>query len=89
MISAIQFTLASPAMTRTGLLGWVRATLNGHLGIDGLAVRRTRSGRLVVTFPTRIDGLGNEHALVWPLDQATRGEIEAQVFEALGLEVAP
>ena len=79
----VAFTPAPQYLQRTGLLGWVTATLNGHLGLDGLAVRRTADGSRTLTFPTRIDGRGREHALVWPLDDGTRREIESVVFKAL------
>ena len=54
-----------------------------RLKLDGVAVRRTLSGRLALSFPERRDGNGRSHALVRPFDDATRRAIEVQVFSAL------
>ena len=82
-IGDVAFTPAPETMRALGLLGWVRATLDERLGLDGLAVRRSRDGRLVLSFPTRVDGQGRSHAIVWPLDDRVRRELEVRVFAAL------
>ena len=81
-IRDVRFTPASPADVATGLLGWINCTY-GSLRLDGLALRRTRTGRFVVTFPTRIDGAGREHHFIRPLDDRARRSIESQVLLAL------
>jgi hypothetical protein len=66
-----------------GLVGFVSCTINGMLRLDGLALRRTRDGRHSITLPRR-----HGHPIVRPLQAAWMRELEAQVFEALGLEAA-
>jgi len=74
-----------------GLLGWASFELYGHVRLDGVAVRRTRDGRLTLAFPERRDATGRRHPVVRPLNDEARREIEQQVFAALGLdaEAAP
>jgi hypothetical protein len=61
--------------------------LNGTLKIDGVTLRRTRDGRLTLSYPARRDRDGVEHFAIKPLGDQARVEIERQVFEALGLAV--
>jgi len=75
----LRLTRAPRHLARIGLLCWARGRLGGVL-VDGLAVRRTRRGRLVVTWPTRRDAGGRVHRLVWPLDCAVREAVRAQVL---------
>src|SRR5262245_23693969 len=65
--------------------GWVSATMNGSLRFDGISVRRTADGRLALSFPARRDTTGKQHPYLRPLDDATRRDIEHQIFAALGL----
>lgn len=81
-VSEITFTPAPASLRAQGLLGWVSVTL-GELRLDGIAVRRTRDGRVVVTFPGRRDGRGHRHAVVRPTTDSTRRAIEAQVIAEL------
>ncbi|MCC7171370.1 MAG: hypothetical protein IT459_13060 [Planctomycetes bacterium] len=83
VVSDVAFVMASPTLHATGLLGWARFTIDGRLGLDGVAVRRTRGGRLALSFPERVDAHGRAHAFVRPLDPATRLAIEVQVFDVL------
>lgn len=82
-VTDIAFSIAPASMQARGLLGWARFTLDGLYGIDGVGVRRTRGGRLALSFPERVDAHGHAHAFVRPLDPATRLAIEVQVFDAL------
>jgi len=84
-IDKIELTTAGPELAETGLLGWVRCRLNGVLQLSCIALRRTRDGRHVLSFPARTDAAGERHFIVRPLDDRTRIEIERQVFAALGL----
>lgn len=81
----IRFVGASPAYAASGLLGWLSFSV-GPLRLEGVTLRRTATGRLALSFPARQDRLGIAHAIVRPLDDATRRAIEAQVFRALGFE---
>ncbi len=91
LVSGEIFTAAPPQLRKTGLLGWVTFVIGHALQFDGVAVRRTRNGRLTLSFPVRHDSTGRQHSIVRPTDAAARREIESQVFAALGLseESAP
>jgi len=85
-IANVRFTAAKATAIESGLIGWVSCILNNSLQLDGLALRRTRSGRPVLSFPSRLDSAGRQHFYLRPLDDRTRREIERQVFEALGMK---
>ena len=85
VITRVEFHPAANDFIETGLLGWVQFDLDGHVRIDGVTVRRTRDGRLTLSFPAP-----RQRALVAPLNDQTRGSIERQVFDALShLGVTP
>ncbi len=88
-ISSVDFAPSSPGERDTGLLGYVSFCLNGGLRIDGVTLRRTGDGRLVLSFPAKPGLTGAQFFYVRPLDSRTRREIERQVFRALKLEDAP
>ena len=54
-----------PARRTNGLVGYLSLRVAG-LHLDGLTLRRTRSGRLAVSFPVRRDGSGRRHPIVRP-----------------------
>ena len=87
-ISNVRFSAGTPAMVAQGVLGFVAATVNSALRIDGVAVRRTRDGRLTLSYPAREDNSGRQHALFCPINDEVRREIEDRVFQALGIEEA-
>lgn len=76
------WTPASVDDTRTGLLGFVAARY-GDLILDGIVVRRTTDGRFELSYPVRTDRRGLRHAVVRPLDDAAREEIERDVLRQL------
>lgn len=78
--------VAASAMDRARGLLFFAAFTYGALRLDGVAVRRTRDGRLALSFPVRHDRHGRHHALVRPIDDAARRALEAQVFAALDLK---
>jgi DNA-binding cell septation regulator SpoVG len=82
-ISEVRFVPSFPEEQAAGLLGWTSFNLSGALRIDGVSVRRTREGRIYLSFPRRRDGSGREHDVLTPLDRRAREEIEAQVLSAL------
>ena len=84
-ISDIQFKAAGPNETRRGLHGWISCILNGRVLLDGLTLRRTRSGRTTLSFPSRLDKSGRKHFYIRPLDNAARRVIERQVLQALNI----
>jgi hypothetical protein len=85
-VTDLRFSEAPEAATRTGLLGWVRFTLNDLVVIDGATLRRTRDNRLTLSFPVRYDARGAQFFAVRPLNSAARFAIEEQVFSALGIK---
>lgn len=83
LVSGVRFNSASLHDMRRGLVGYATFILNGDVRIDGVAVRRSRQGRLYLAFPARRDALGIDHPLVQPLGCQVRHQIERQVLEAL------
>jgi hypothetical protein len=82
-ISDIRFAPARPELRSTGLLGWVCCALNGELQIDGIALRKGRDGRHLLSFPRRVDSSGVEHDYIKPLSNGVRDAIEGQVIDEL------
>lgn len=87
-LGQVTFSAAPESVRLTGLLGWVSLVVDGSLKIDGITVRRTRAGRLALSFPTRHDRTGRQHPLVRPVDARARRQIEGAVLDALGMTTA-
>ena len=85
-LSNVEFTATREADARRGLLGWVAFVLANTLLVESVAVRRTRSGRLVLSFPRRADRHGNARYDCRPVDDAARASIESLVIAALDLK---
>ena len=85
-VTDVRFAEAPDGHQRLGLLGWIRFTLNDAVVVDGVTLRRTRDGRVTLSYPVRHDARGAQHAIVRPIDDAARHAIEAQVFAALHLD---
>lgn len=85
-IDNVRFQAASPTEVKSGLLGWVSCVLNQSLKLNDLAVRRTRSNRLALSFPARTTKTGRQRFYLHPLDDRSRREIERQVFEAIAMK---
>ena len=77
-VSDVRLVRGTPNDAERGLLGYVGLTVNGSFRIDGLTLRRMRSGRIGVAFPRHRGGFR-------PLDDDARRAIEAQVLAALYL----
>ena len=84
-ITDVRFSAASMADVESGLIGWVSCRLNGAVGIDGIALRRTRQGRLTLSFPCRRDASDRQHFYVRPVDREARQLFELQIFRSLAL----
>jgi hypothetical protein len=78
--SLVEFTPATPREQRTGLLGYVRLSY-GDLVLDGLTLRRTASGSLSVSYPSRRDRQGGRHPYFEPADPAKRADFERWFLE--------
>jgi DNA-binding cell septation regulator SpoVG len=85
-IADVSFVRASAADVRRGLVGYVSLSIDGALRLDGIALRRTIDGDIVLSFPTRIDRRGHEHALVRPLSDEIRRAIERDVLHEIALQ---
>jgi hypothetical protein len=85
-IANVRLTTSSPEDVGLGLLGWVSCVLNGTVRLDGLTLRRTRHGRLTVSFPVRLDGKGRRHSMISPIDDRARRMIEREILAQLGFE---
>ena len=89
-VTDVRLIDATTRDVRRGLVGYVSCVLNGSVHLE-LTLRRTRMGRPAISFPTRRDARGREHAVVRLLRKEDRRWIEAEVFRALGIrqEVGP
>ena len=83
-VSDVRLTDASARDVRRGLVGFVSCILNNAVHLE-VTLRRTRAGRPAISFPTRRDAHGREHAVVKLLRKEDRRWIEAEVFRALGI----
>ena len=81
-ISEIRFIPASEKFESTGLLGWASFVLGDLVGM-AVGVRRTRDGKIALSFPSRRDGNGILHQSVWPHDDEARVDIESRVIATL------
>jgi hypothetical protein len=84
-VSEIRFLPATAIERATGLLGFVSFLINDGLRLDGVTVRRTLAGAFCLSWPTRMDRLGAKHALIRPITDEARRDLEAQVLGALGI----
>lgn len=88
-LSGLRFTPAPPDNADCGLLGFVSFILADAVVLDCVAIRRTRDGRVVLSFPLKHDQAGRQHSLVRPVNDAARQAITRAVVEALQLREGP
>lgn len=81
-ITDVAVTVAPDDDRRSGLLAYLAVTVNRALRVTGLALRRSSAGELYVSFPARTDDAGR-HAILHPIDEKARLEIERQIFAEL------
>jgi hypothetical protein len=79
-VSRVRFIPGTERDVRAGLLGWASFLVDGGLELAGVAVRRTQTGRLALSFPVRDDGWGRRWPYIRPVDDATRMAIEKAVI---------
>jgi len=82
-ITDLRFTPAPRWWQDKGLLGWASGVLENRLDVGGIGVRRARDGAYTLTFPGEKDRNGRVHHHLWPVDQESRLELEAQVIGEL------
>ncbi len=83
VVERVTFTPATEHDRRSGLLGWVRVEIGGVVVIDSVAVRRTRRGRIALSFHVSTTRAGRRRAIAHPIDRAAHVEIERQVVAEL------
>ncbi len=80
-VSNVRFTPAPAIDAQLGLLGYIAVTI-GAVRIDGIALRRSSSGRPHFRFPTKKRAnSGREFQVAWPANEAARQEIERQILD--------
>ena len=79
----ISFHSAPLRCREHGLLGWMALEIGGTLVVDGVTLRRTQFGRLMLSFPSRWDRRGVEHPILRPANAAARELLERTVLEQL------
>ena len=82
-ITDIRFSTATTEDRRRGLLGYVSVVIGNLLRLDGITVRRSRAGRIILSFPERRDRLGRGHPFMRPIDALARQEIEQRVLHQI------
>lgn len=86
-VTKTKFKPASALERETGLLGFVALVINDSVGIDGVTVRRSADGDLLLSWPEKRDRHGIVHRFVRPMDAATKTELERQVFARISEEL--
>ena len=82
-ITDVQLVEADAEHQARGLLGWLTFKVDGVLIFDGFTLRKTREGRLTLSYPAQDDATGRRRPVVRPLDDEARQQIEALIFAEL------
>jgi len=82
-ITNVRFTVAPPCDQTKGVVAWVQLVFDETLILDGITVRRDRSGRAYIAFPARSDACGRKHPFVRPVTEIVHKEIEALIVRAI------
>jgi len=82
-VSRVRLVPAGGVSRSEGVVGWVSFATPDGLLVDGIALRVSRVGRPVFSWPARRDRAGRDHHVVRPLDDAARQEIEQQLLAQL------
>ena len=88
-VTNIRFTPASANEQRTGLLGWTSCVVDHRWAFDRIAVRRTRQGRLALSFPSKSSRNGGRNFYFRPIDDDSRRAIEHAIFTSIPLAAGP
>jgi DNA-binding cell septation regulator SpoVG len=86
LVALVCFRPAADRASQEGCLGHVGFN-RGLLRLEGVMIRRTREGRLTLSFPKRRDKHGRLQDIVHPVSQEARDLIEREVFAALRIAV--
>lgn len=85
-ISNVRARTAPPLGLQSGLLAIVDLTLNDTVRIEGIPLRRSLEGRLVLSFPVCCAPRARASLGIRPISDGVRRAIEEQVFRALGIK---
>lgn len=86
LVSDVRFTQASPSEVREGLVGYLTFVVGNAIRVDGVTLRLTTARRPALSYPCRTDGKGRKHPIAKAIDADTKAQIEAEVFEELGID---
>ena len=86
VVTEARLTRAPAIDQAQGLIGYLKVVLSGGLALDGLTLRRTRDGRLTVSFPSRRDAAGRERFFIRPITNQAQLDVEAQILVLLDIE---
>lgn len=82
-VTDVEFRPAQPAVAHEGLLGFASIALDGAIALHGVAVRLSRDGRYVISFPARRGACGRKVPLVHPTTRSAHWDLERQVIALL------
>lgn len=82
-LTSVRFTGGTDRDLASGLLGYVSLVVGDAVRLDGLTLRRNRSGGVSLSYPARTDGRGRKHPLVAPVDEQVRAEFEREILAKL------
>ena len=85
LVSEVSYTPARPDLQQCGLLGFIQCVVGGLLRVN-CSLRRSRDGRLVLSFPVKHDKHGRQLSLVAPVSAEVRMALEQAVIEAVAIE---
>ena len=85
-VSDVRLMPGSWRDAQAGLLGYVQFVVGGVVRVDGLTLRRTRRGRLTLSYPIKKYTAEAKFHVVCPVNDEARREVERQVLACLGLE---
>jgi hypothetical protein len=81
LVADVRITRADAEHIAQGIEAWATLRVRGFR-IDGVTVRRLRTGALAVVLPCRRDRSGRMHAYVSLLDDDLKCAVEAAVLDA-------
>jgi len=82
-VTSVRLSPTIAADVERGLLGWLSFDIDGTWHVDGVALRRTRSGRLALSFPARDGRGGFRRTFLRPTCDRARLEIERAVLATI------
>ena len=86
-VTDVRFVPADAEHQATGLLGWISFTLGRCVRIEDVTLRRTREGRLSLSYPGKRVRKDKIRHAVRPVSDRVRRDIEHQVFSKLRREI--